>query len=92
MQARLQLPYPLPPGAAEGVLSPPTTLEASERTLILQTLQDVGWVTGGAKGAAARLGLKRTTLITRMLKLGISRPPFQGKQRSLGDGHERSAA
>jgi hypothetical protein len=42
--------------------------------LILETLEAVGWVIGGAKGAAARLGLKRTTLIAKMKKLGISRP------------------
>jgi len=35
----------------------------------------VGWVTGGANSAAAKLGLERTTLIKRMQKLGISRPP-----------------
>jgi hypothetical protein len=45
--------------------------------LILQTLQAVGWVIGGTKGAAARLGLKRTTLISRMSRMGISKPPFQ---------------
>jgi FixJ family two-component response regulator len=32
------------------------------------------WVIGGAKGAAARLGLKRTTLLSKMERLGISRP------------------
>jgi formate hydrogenlyase transcriptional activator len=58
------------------VASPPpaTTLRDSERSLILQALQTVGWVIGGPKGAAARLGLKRTTLIHRMKKLGIARP------------------
>jgi transcriptional regulator with GAF, ATPase, and Fis domain len=54
-------------------------LKDSERALILQTLQAVGWVIGGAKGAAARLGLKRTTLLNRMSRMGISRPPFQGQ-------------
>jgi formate hydrogenlyase transcriptional activator len=51
----------------------PTTLKDSERVLILQTLESVGWVIGGPKGAAVRLGLKRTTLIHKMQKLGISR-------------------
>jgi formate hydrogenlyase transcriptional activator len=50
-----------------------TTLKDSERTLILHTLESVGWVVGGPKGAAAKLGLKRTTLIHKMQKLGISR-------------------
>jgi hypothetical protein len=47
--------------------------------LILRTLQTVGWVIGGPKGAAARLGLKRPTLIHRMKKLGISRPHLDGE-------------
>jgi hypothetical protein len=62
-----------------GVFNLPTTLKDSERALILQTLQAVGWVIGGAKGAAARLGLKRTTLISRMSRMGISRPPFESR-------------
>jgi formate hydrogenlyase transcriptional activator len=71
------LPNPLPTLGDEDALSAPTTLMDSERALILQTLQAVGWVVGGGKGAAATLGLKRTTLISRMSKLGISRAPFQ---------------
>jgi transcriptional regulator with GAF, ATPase, and Fis domain len=60
------------------VVSPgATTLRDSERTLILRTLETVGWVIGGPKGAAAKLGLKRTTLIHKMQKLGISRPGLQ---------------
>jgi len=43
-----------------------TTLGDSERALILNALEAVGWVTGGAKGAAAQLGLKRATLICKM--------------------------
>ena len=50
------------------------TLRDSEHSLILRTLEAVGWVIGGATGAAARLGVKRTTLINKMKKLGISRP------------------
>jgi DNA-binding NtrC family response regulator len=42
--------------------------------LILRTLDAVGWVIGGRDGAAAKLGLKRTTLIYKMQRLGISRP------------------
>jgi formate hydrogenlyase transcriptional activator len=51
-----------------------TTLREFERSLILQTQEEVGWVIGGRKGAAAKLGLKRTTLIHRMQKPGICRP------------------
>jgi transcriptional regulator with GAF, ATPase, and Fis domain len=68
------LPNPLPAREDVGIFSRPTTLKDSERALILQTLQAVGWVVGGGEGAAARLGLKRTTLLSRMSKLGISRP------------------
>jgi formate hydrogenlyase transcriptional activator len=78
------LPNPLPTRGAEGVFSPPTALKDSERKLILQTLQAAGWVIGGEKGAAARLGLKRTTLIGRMSKMGISRPSFQRRQDLIG--------
>ena len=53
------------------------TFKDYERALILHTLQATGWVVGGPHGAAARLGLKRTTLITKMKKLGILRPLHQ---------------
>ena len=49
------------------------TLEATEREAILRTLHETNWVLGGAQGAAARLGLKRTNLQSRMRKLGIRR-------------------
>jgi transcriptional regulator with GAF, ATPase, and Fis domain len=70
------LPNPLPPAASDPVITFPvhTTLRDSERALILKTLDEVGWVIGGPLGAAAKLGMKRTTLIARMKKHGISRP------------------
>jgi transcriptional regulator with GAF, ATPase, and Fis domain len=70
------LPDPLPLQAREQTSAVPghTTLKDSEHSLILKTLEAVGWVIGGARGAAARLGVKRTTLIAKMRKLGISRP------------------
>jgi formate hydrogenlyase transcriptional activator len=49
------------------------TLEDFERKFILQALTTTGWCIGGPNGAAARLGLKRTTLVSKMGKLGISR-------------------
>ncbi|MCU1294716.1 MAG: DNA-binding protein Fis, partial [Bryobacterales bacterium] len=61
------LPNPLPTAAAskdDAIIFPAaTTLRDSERALISNTLEEVGWVIGGPKGAAAKLGLKRTTLI-----------------------------
>jgi len=50
------------------------TLEAMEREAILRALRDSNWVLGGPQGAARRLGLKRTTLQSRIQKLGIERP------------------
>lgn len=49
------------------------TLEAVEREHILRALEETNWVIGGTSGAAARLGLKRTTLQSKMQKLGIAR-------------------
>ena len=76
------LPNPLPLLDPAPLLSPkPTTLNSRSgtfsdcmRSLISKTLEDTGWRIGGPDGAAARLGLPRTTLITKMKKLGISRP------------------
>jgi len=52
--------------------SAPVTLEEVERSHILQTLLRTAGVVGGPNGAAARLGLKRTTLISMMRRLGIN--------------------
>ena len=53
-------------------------LEDSDRALIVETLEHVSWVVGGPRGAAAKLGLKRTTLLAKMRRLGISRPISEG--------------
>jgi len=50
------------------------TLEDSDHALIVETLEQVGWIVGGPCGAAAKLGLKRTTLLAKMRRMGISRP------------------
>lgn len=52
--------------------APVQTLSDAERAHILETLKETNWVVGGRNGAAARLGLPRTTLISRMQKLGIA--------------------
>ena len=74
-----QLHNPLPKQvvAPVGASPEPRTLRDSERALILRMLEAAGWVIGGATGAAAKLGLKRTTLIAKMKKLGIARPERQ---------------
>ena len=51
----------------------PATLAEAERVHILNALRESNWVVGGAAGAAARLGVKRTTLISKMRKRGLSR-------------------
>ncbi|MCI0639887.1 MAG: sigma 54-interacting transcriptional regulator [Gemmataceae bacterium] len=68
-------------GARNGELSPDArpqnsgvTLADAERDHILGVLRETGWVLGGPNGAAARLAMKRTTLQSKMKKLGISRP------------------
>jgi transcriptional regulator with GAF, ATPase, and Fis domain len=70
------LPNPLPTVSTQSPVTSrdATTLKDFERTLILRTLEAAGWLIGGPKGAAAKLGLKRTTLIHKMQRLGISRP------------------
>jgi len=62
-----------------------STFSDSQRALILQALQVAGWVIGGSGGAAARLGLNRTTLIAKMKKLGISRPTPSNDRDELTD-------
>ena len=86
------LPNPLPTGEtlAPPVPSSATTLRDSERILILHTLESVGWVIGGSKGAAAKLGLKRTTLIHKMQKLGIFRPDYQHSPAPMRTGPRES--
>jgi formate hydrogenlyase transcriptional activator len=67
---------PLPSHAA--FPTEPVTLADAERDHILSALRESKWVVGGAAGAAARLGLKRTTLISKMRKRGLSRAMAQG--------------
>ena len=84
------LPNPLATSVTEAVTLVPSqgTLRDSERALILQTLQATGWLVGGSRGAAARLGLKRTTLIAKMKKLGISRPARENETSGPGADQE----
>lgn len=62
------------PSAAAGVITSHfATLEHTEREHIVRALAETRWVIGGPAGAAARLGMKRTTLQSRIRKLGITR-------------------
>jgi formate hydrogenlyase transcriptional activator len=60
--------------AAASPMAGPVTLEDAERGHILRALADTNWVIGGPKGAAARLGVKRTSLVSTMRRLHIARP------------------
>jgi formate hydrogenlyase transcriptional activator len=59
-------------GSKSPELSAPVTLKEAESSHILQTLLQTKGMVGGPNGAAARLGLPRTTLISKMMRLGIS--------------------
>ena len=80
------LPNPLPKSRTDSMIpsvlrsqgfQSSMTLEDSDRALIIETLEQAGWRVGGPRGAAAKLGLKRTTLLAKMKRLGISRPAPQ---------------
>jgi formate hydrogenlyase transcriptional activator len=67
-----ELPQSRPTGRSP---VPVSTLEEVEREYILRVLRETNGVIGGPQGAATRLGLRRTTLLYRLEKLGISRQP-----------------
>jgi formate hydrogenlyase transcriptional activator len=60
----------------------------SQRSLILHALRAAGGIIGGHRGAAAGLGLKRTTLISKMKRLGIYRPRHQANKEEFNEGSE----
>jgi formate hydrogenlyase transcriptional activator len=64
-----------PPGYESGPED--TSLQSFERDHIIRVLRETGGVIAGSHGAAVRLGMKRTTLQSRMLKLGIERSDYQ---------------
>ncbi|MDE3243147.1 MAG: sigma 54-interacting transcriptional regulator [Nitrospirota bacterium] len=72
--ADLHVPLAELKAAAKGETQPVATLEDAERDHILRALTATDWVIGGPTGAAAKLGMKRTTLQSKIQKLRISRP------------------
>jgi formate hydrogenlyase transcriptional activator len=74
------------------LVGPEVTFEDSQRALILRALHASGWIVGGPRGAAARLRLKRTTLISKMKKLGISRPVRQLEVAGVDQNREADEA
>ncbi len=75
-----------PPEAEDSAANTGTGLSDIERSHILQVLHDTAWRIRGPHGAAARLGLKPTTLESRIKKLGLSRP---GSHASRANGASR---
>jgi formate hydrogenlyase transcriptional activator len=61
-------------GSGIGTASEGNALDQVARERIVRALRESNWVIGGARGAAARLGVKRTSLAYKMQKLGIVRP------------------
>src|SRR5262245_32484222 len=80
-------PMPIPDAAST---HPQGQFWTFERSLILRELEGAGWVVGGTEGAAARLGLKRTTLIAKMKRLGIARPVR--RRATVDPAHEHTEA
>src|SRR6266852_7018027 len=82
------LPNPLPPSQTNSIIrvAPQGTFREHEVAVILQTLRAAGGLIGGPQGAAARLGLKRTTLLSKMKSLGI----FRRRQRPMSELSEGS--
>jgi formate hydrogenlyase transcriptional activator len=79
-------PLPAPRGKRMPAIASQRTLRDQEAALILETVRAAGGLIGGRQGAAARLGLKRTTLVSKMKRLGI----FRLRQRPMIEFHEGS--
>jgi transcriptional regulator with GAF, ATPase, and Fis domain len=78
-------PLPASREAAVTLVVGDGTFQDSERVLILKALRAAGGMIGGPYGAATRLGLKRTSLISKMKRLGLYRPRRQNKINRLNE-------
>jgi formate hydrogenlyase transcriptional activator len=78
-------PFPTPQGNTKSPVASPATLRDHEAALISETIRAAGGMIGGPQGAAARLGLKRTTLVSKMKRLGIYRPRYQRPMSEFGE-------
>jgi len=81
-------PFPAPQTNTSTAIATQGTLRDHEAAVILQTLRATGGMIGGPQGAAARLGLKRTTLVSKMKRLGIYRPRYQRIISEPDEGNE----
>jgi transcriptional regulator with GAF, ATPase, and Fis domain len=90
----LHIELPPQPGEPAPPLHEDLTLDEVQRRHILSVLERTGWRVSGHGGAADVLGLKPTTLESRMAKLGIHREMRHGNSgnsRNTGNGHPRRA-
>ena len=78
--------------AVQAEPAPGKTLADAQRAHITATLRETNWVIGGPRGAAAQLGLPRTTLISRMQRLGISSGPAGQRPEQPAVGFRSLAA
>jgi formate hydrogenlyase transcriptional activator len=79
----LHLSLPRPTLTSRNATHKVRTLAEAEREHILQALQDNDWIIGGRNGASAQLGVKRTTLLDKMRRHGISRPKPDGQLSAI---------
>ena len=79
-------PLPASPPGTLALHGTGGTLQDSERAIILKALRAAGGVIGGPRGAATQLGVKRTSLISKMKRLGIYRLRRQGEIHELREG------
>ena len=86
----ISVPKPLPISESNPVqvARAGSAFSDAQRAVILRALQATAWVIGGPHGAAAQLGLKRTTLTMKMKKLGISRPVQQRNPDQLLESYD----
>jgi formate hydrogenlyase transcriptional activator len=82
--ARLTLPPIRVEPVPQSLSKEAETLEGVERAFVARVLDETNWMIGGPRGAAARLGIKRTTLQSMLKRLGLSRPRAGGRHEFDG--------
>jgi formate hydrogenlyase transcriptional activator len=88
-----ELQVPVAELANKGKLGPGgSTLADADRAHIRATLRETNWVLGGQNGAAAKLGLKRTTLIAKMRRLGVFREADEQRVGHLASNQQAAVA
>jgi formate hydrogenlyase transcriptional activator len=79
-------------GPTNGLPKVSKTLDDATRDHIVQTLEETKWVVGGKHGAAARLGIARTTLLSKMRRLGLELAAGEMRGASSSSNHHGAFA